>query len=449
MKHRLQLLTFALAFTLGFAACSDDTEPTDVDSGVVTTDAADKSDASDASQPDAPSPDVGLDVAPDVTGDGIPDEITTSGASFGGTIPASGEIELTLVANEGDWVVLWLRVDGEPSWNPSVSIFRDTNKLVFGNPQGDADAHIPYQASELDKGWEFYDGGRYRLLLENFADVDGHFEFSIECISGPCTDATDTDGDGIVDSIDNCVSEPNLDQVDGDGDGVGDACDPDFENNAYDGLSNTQLEDAMRAEHQGHKIFSYDRARDYIFGRIDNVDGWVECVYTGEKISTSDRTDAFNQGFNTEHTWPQSRGASELPEESDMHHLFPATATSNQFRSNNFFGDVIGNVSWSTGDSKLGEDDEGATRFEPRDAHKGNVARAIFYFAVIYRDSADYHVDPENNIPAHEEDTLRQWHVADPVDAAEQARNQAVADLQKSRNPFVDQPDLVDRIADF
>jgi endonuclease I len=440
MKHRLHVLTLALIFAL--AGCGDDSEPTDdVGGGVV--------DAGDTIQPDATSPDTGSDAGPDATPNEIPDEITTSGASFGGTIEASGEIEVELVANAGDYVVLWLRIDGEPEWNPSVSIFREgeSQALVYGNPQGNADAHIPFQASDLDQGWEFYDGGRYRVLLENFADVDGRFQFDLECISGPCTDATDTDDDGVVDSVDNCVSEPNTDQEDGDGDGVGDACDPDFGNDAYEGLSNDELEQAMRAEYQGHIYYTYGDAREELFGSIDNEAGEVECVYTGETIETTTIPD--HNLFNTEHTWPQSRGADTGAPESDLHHLFPTTSESNLYRSNNFFGNVSSNVSWSTGGSKLGEDADGATRFEPRDSHKGNVARAMFYFAVIYEDRAAYHGNVDNNIPAYEEDTLRQWHTADPVDAAEQARNQAIADFQNSRNPFVDQPDLVDRIADF
>jgi len=48
---------------------------------------------------------------------------------------------------------------------------------------------------------------------------------------------TDSDHDGVSDTIDNCPSRGNADQVDHDGDGVGDACDP---NDDHDGLSDAQ-----------------------------------------------------------------------------------------------------------------------------------------------------------------------------------------------------------------
>jgi len=53
-------------------------------------------------------------------------------------------------------------------------------------------------------------------------DVAADFSFTM---IPDVIDTTDTDGDGIGDSLDNCPAVANADQEDGDGDGVGDACD--------------------------------------------------------------------------------------------------------------------------------------------------------------------------------------------------------------------------------
>ena len=67
------------------------------------------------------------------------------------------------------------------------------------------------------------------------------------------------------------------------------------------------------------------------------------------------------------------------------------------------------------------------------------ASRAMFYMAVAY----------ELDIAPDEEAALRQWHLDDPVDAAERRRSRAIHGLQASRNFFVDQPALVERISDF
>ncbi|RYZ68005.1 MAG: nuclease, partial [Proteobacteria bacterium] len=82
---------------------------------------------------------------------------------------------------------------------------------------------------------------------------------------------------------------------------------------------------------------------------------------------------------------------------------------------------------------------QGGHFFEPPDAHKGNVARALFYFSVRY----NIKIDPI------EENFLKAWNKADPVDQEESGRNEAIMKIQGNRNPFVDFPELADSIGDF
>jgi len=93
--------------------------------------------------------------------------------------------------------------------------------------------------------------------------------------------------------------------------------------------------------------------------------------------------------------------------------------------------------------------------FEPPDHQKGNVARALFYMDIRYEgfgEEPDLLID--DLIPTSGCDcmsmrsTLRAWHDLDPVDSAEQARNDMVFSLQGNRNPFIDNPQWVHAIWD-
>ncbi len=186
---------------------------------------------------------------------------------------------------------------------------------------------------------------------------------------------------------------------------------------------------------QGYIDLGYTGARDQMYASIDNNGGQVECVYTGRTATFNTRAGANSNSFNTEHTFPQGFFNSNVPMRSDIHHLFPTDVTANSRRGNDPFG-MVSSASWSQGGSK-----SGGGKFEPRDSHKGAVARAMMYFVIRYQDYSNHFSGQEN--------ILRQWHDQFPPSVDERARNQAIYNLQNNRNPFVDYPQFIERISDI
>lgn len=245
----------------------------------------------------------------------------------------------------------------------------------------------------------------------------------------------DRDEDGVPDDSDNCPDDANPVQADTDDDGLGNACDA----VAWEGLSDGDLVAAMagvnaaRYDPPGSR---YQDARRWMFEQVDNHDGNIMCVYTGAVIRSYIEPDA--DDMNAEHTWPQSLGADEVPMRADLHHLFPSLASVNNARGRLPFCEVDeGTEDFSQGGSRRGRS-AGEDCFEPRDAHKGDAARAMLYFAAMYTPTLD----------AAQEAVLLGWHAAHPPTAEDVARNDAVEAWMGTRNPFVDYPDLAGRIAD-
>ncbi|MFK7925718.1 MAG: endonuclease [Bacteroidia bacterium] len=195
---------------------------------------------------------------------------------------------------------------------------------------------------------------------------------------------------------------------------------------------------------QNYVQLSYNAGRDEMYMIIDNqqVNGQgasvntLEGVYTGQVITGfSNRTAAQNMGFNTEHVFPQGFFNSNLPMRSDIHHLFPTNSNANSERGNLPFG-LVSNPSWQQGGSKKGNG-----KFEPRDEHKGEIARAMMYFVLRYQDYSN-HFSSQTAI-------LKQWNVDFPPDDVGRRRNDDVEAAQGNRNPFVDYPQLAERITNF
>jgi hypothetical protein len=213
------------------------------------------------------------------------------------------------------------------------------------------------------------------------------------------------------------------------------------------GLWDEALKTAIRTyTTTGYVTLGYNTARDYMFATIDkySTNDTLECVYSGTKIRAVNRTEAQNQGFNTEHTYPQSYFSSNDPMVSDIFHLYPTLDAPNSCRSNYAFNKVftITSPSCNVGGSKLGTDSTNETVYEPRDKHKGNVARSLFYFCVKYGTI----VSPGGFMSTKQENRLRLWNYFDTVDANERLRNTRIAAYEHVRNPFIDHAELVDRI---
>lgn len=204
----------------------------------------------------------------------------------------------------------------------------------------------------------------------------------------------------------------------------------------FQGLRDAALIKAIHDSSAGKHVVSYSEARKIIFTDLDVHDGKLKDVYT-DRVITGGKVPS-SSDMNVEHTWPQSKGATGTAK-SDLHHLFPTDSKANSTRSSYPFGKVE-KVQWSSPNgAKFGTDAQGRKVFEPPDSHKGNVARAMFYFSSEY----------SKHIPPEEESVLREWNKLDAVDSAEIERNRKISTIQGNVNQFVEHSNLVDRISDF
>lgn len=230
-----------------------------------------------------------------------------------------------------------------------------------------------------------------------------------------------------------------------------------------DGLTGQPLLDYVVNNYKTSSTLGYTDARDVLYGTIDLKDGnQLSCVYTGYTITldiTLDpSTNAYNQGINCEHTWPQSMGAGDEPQKSDMHHLFPCKSNVNSSRGNDPYAEIPDEDTdtWYRNDysqetvpteyideyaEKFNPDDPNDETFEPREDHKGDASRAMFYFFAMYNDVAD------TNFWNEQRDVLLDWHYYDEVDTWELDRTWEIASYQENQpNPFVLDSSLARRI---
>ncbi len=121
--------------------------------------------------------------------------------------------------------------------------------------------------------------------------------------------------------------------------------------------------------------------------------------------------------------------------QADMHNLFPVIGELARDRANKEFSEIKGEK------RKYGQCDFEVRRqsAEPAENIRGDIARAYFYMSQQYK------------VPLRkkQEDLFIHWHVTDPPDRWEMDRNSAIEEIQGNRNPFIDHPELAERVKDF
>ncbi|MFD2177870.1 endonuclease I family protein [Veronia pacifica] len=158
--------------------------------------------------------------------------------------------------------------------------------------------------------------------------------------------------------------------------------------------------------------------------------------------STTNDRDAWNR----EHVWPKSFGFKRKNQwgYTDIHAIQPTDAQINSLRSNKDFDNG------GTPLSKSPQNKTDRDSFEPRDAVKGDTARAIFYMAIRYEGNdgnmPDLYLVNDTSSKSGKTKigklcSLLAWHAADPVDDWERQRHEKAVKWQGNRNPFIDNPE--------
>jgi endonuclease I len=193
-----------------------------------------------------------------------------------------------------------------------------------------------------------------------------------------------------------------------------------------EGVSNSNLRAVLNTLISNYTFRSYDRARDVLQDSDEDPNNPNNIILVYNRASVLSRWDSGNT-WNREHVWPQSY-LLDAEQKADMHNLKPANPSVNSTRSNLRFVSGSGTHGIVGGGFFPGEED------------KGDIARIVMFMHIRY--NLNVSLVGDLNI-------LLRWHDQDPVDAFESRRNDVIYNDTKNRNPFIDYPDLANRLFGF
>lgn len=217
-----------------------------------------------------------------------------------------------------------------------------------------------------------------------------------------------------------------------------------------------------------HVFKSYPQAFDILkiadAANGDPNSGQVFLVYSDENHPKDDTNGQGISGrWNREHTWPNSIGLLEVGVDySDLHNLRAADSSANSARSNKAFDNCPATAGCRVPATTGLGDDTGSNSdyWMPPTVSRGDVARSVLYMALRYNGAESNTLDlrlTDCPIEANSKSgqvrrfmgrlsTLLEWHKDDPPSEREIYRNQVVCSEQGNRNPFVDFPELAEKL---
>lgn len=227
-----------------------------------------------------------------------------------------------------------------------------------------------------------------------------------------------------------------------------------------EGLTTSALKTKLHEIIRNHSTNSYNGlfSKSFIYTDVREDGTWWDMYSDIDRyVRVNGRVDW--DGMNREHSFPKSwwGGATNVPEYTDLNHLYPADGDANMEKSNYPLGEVDpSGVTFDNGVSTVGRpvsgQGGGATCvFEPADEYKGDFARTYFYMVTCYQDDTwkYQYMAAQGTYPTLQGwaiDLLLEWHREDPVSQKEIDRNDAVFGLQSNRNPFIDFPEIAEYI---
>ncbi len=197
----------------------------------------------------------------------------------------------------------------------------------------------------------------------------------------------------------------------------------------------TILQDADASPNNSNKVwllYTENEIRDVYFqGNSNSGDSWNrEHVFPRSRggyfsINLDDIADGID-------VWVETSVDSLRHGNSDAHHLRATDSNTNSSRGNKNYGEGGSLYNGPTGS---------------QGSWHGDVARSAFYMTLRYNGIDVVDGDPDSGLGLLGDlATLLEWHRQDPPDDFEMNRNNVIYEWQINRNPFIDDPELVEYI---